>query len=106
MAGSDSWRVELCANAQKPVGPCRDKRRVEGRFGCAHGVSSRGTSTLTRSEWPPPPRMTPRIGLTSPYSRPHASVTWVSDGNRLFVGSTSIQPTPGQYTASHAWDSP
>src|SRR5277367_1728862 len=32
------------------------------------------------------------------------SVTWLSEGTTLFVGSTSSHPAPGQYTETHACD--
>ena len=60
--------------------------------GNAHGT----TSTLTCKVCDPPPRKTPRSGLTSPKSRPEATVMCRWDGRMLLVGSTSIQPAPWQ----------
>src|SRR5579862_4247224 len=60
------------------------------------------TSTETFTSCRPPPVMMPATGLTSPKSRPNAMVMCSSAGSRLFVGSKSRQPAPGQNTENHA----
>src|SRR5580698_387395 len=64
------------------------------------------TVTLTDSLWPPPPRMIPRNGETSPKSRPHATATCSTPTQVLLVGSSSIQPKGGLYTATQACEAP
>jgi len=65
--------------------------------GQAASISSSGcTVTRTSSSCLPPPRMTPRMGLTSEKSRPQATVTCSVSAIRLLVGSRSTQPRSGQ----------
>src|SRR5688572_29642992 len=61
------------------------------------------TSTETFTTCLPPPVRMPATGLTSPKSRPYATVMCSAAGWRLFVGSKSTQPAPGQNTLNHAW---
>jgi hypothetical protein len=59
-------------------------------------VFSACTSTATLRRWAPPPSTTPRRGLASLKSRPHARLMWRSPGITSFVGSKSSQPKPGR----------
>src|ERR1700733_8038032 len=69
-------------------------------------ASQGSTVTLTDSLCLPPPRMIPRNGETSPKSRPHATATCSTPTQILLVGSSSIQPNGGLYTATQACDAP
>ena len=63
------------------------------REGIAPQLSRSGTtSTATVSFCAPAPSVTPRSGLTSEKSRPHATVMCRVEGSTSFVGSASIQP--------------
>ena len=54
--------------------------------GLAIGTTSTATST---SWWGPPPRIMPLSGLTSPKSRPTATLMWRSPVRQSLVGSRS-----------------
>ena len=60
------------------------------------------TATRTASSCRPPPMITPRSGETSPKSRPQAIATWSVPTRQRLVGSSSIQPKGGAYTATQA----
>jgi hypothetical protein len=72
-----------------------------GALACASSARVE-TVTCTASSCSPPPRTTPRIGVTSLKSRPQASVMCSSSTRQSLVGSMSTHPASPQYTDTQA----
>src|SRR5580692_11619631 len=95
--GRQAHVIETIPDRRGIVVPCA---MVNIKF---HSGLSGSTSTETLTTCLPPPVKMPATGLTSPKSRPSATVMCSSPGRTSLVGSKSTQPVPGQKTENQAW---